>query len=235
MKHYYIAGLRVAMESFGRTVEQAATYEVPALGEPDIIIRTDPECLRQDQPHLSLDDCEYICTGGSFYTHLLEFNGIMLHSSCVVVDGKAYLFTAPSGTGKSTHTTLWLKQFGDRAYILNDDKPALRLEDGTWYAYGTPWSGKYDINRNARVPVAGIAVLGRGAENTIVPYNGFPAITSILDQMIRPAGEEYRTRILEILDKLLSLVPVWKLTCNMDPAAAMVAYQAMSGRERDLK
>ena len=233
MKHYLIAGLRVAMESSGRTLDQAQAYEVPVAGEPDIVIRSSPEILRESCPYLSLDDCEYICTGASFYTQLLLHNGIMLHSSCVVVDNKAYLFTARSGTGKSTHTNLWLKKFGDRAYILNDDKPALRLEDGIWYAYGTPWSGKYDISRNERVPVAGIAVLNRGADNEIVPYAGFKAITAILDQMLRPAGEKYRVRILETLDKVLSQVPVWKLTCNMDPAAATVAYRAMSGREEE--
>lgn len=232
MKHYNIAGLCVEMKSFGRTVAQAVAYEVPISCEPDIVIRTQPEILQQEYPYLSLDDCEYICTGSSFYTHLLEHNGIMLHSSCVVVDDKAYLFTAPSGTGKSTHTNLWLKLFGDRAYILNDDKPALRLEDGVWYAYGTPWSGKYDINRNERVPVGGIAVLARGDENTITPYGGFAAITSLLDQMMRPTSQEYRVQILEILDKLLSDIPVWKLICNMDPDAAIVAYCAMSGQER---
>ena len=231
MKHYHIAGLRVAMDSFGRTLDQASPYEIPISGDPDITIRTNPQIFLESYPYLSLDDCEYICTGSSFYTHLLEHNGIMLHSSCVVVDGKAYLFTAPSGTGKSTHTNLWLQKFGDRAYILNDDKPALRLDDGVWYAYGTPWSGKHDISRNEKVPVAGIAVLNRGEDNEIAPYVGFKAITAILDQMIRPAGEEYRTRILETLDKLLSIVPVWKLTCNKEPAAATVAYRAMSGNE----
>ena len=234
MKHYCVAGLRVAMESFGRTEAQAAAYEVPFSGDPDIVIRTEPALLHQDCPYLSVDDCEYICSGASFYTHLLEHNGIMLHSSCVVVDDKAYLFTAPSGTGKSTHTELWLKQFGNRAYILNDDKPALRFVDGIWYAYGTPWSGKYDISRNERVPVAGIAVLSRGAGNTIVPFTGFSAITAILDQMIRPAGEEYRVKILEILDRLMTDIPVWKLSCNMNPDAAMVAYRAMSGCKGEL-
>ena len=234
MNHYRIAGLRVAMNSFGRTLDQASAYEIPVADAPDIIIRSSAETLRKDCPYLSLDDCEYICTGGSFYTHLLRHNGIMLHSSCVVVDGRAYLFTAPSGTGKSTHTELWLKEFGDRAYILNDDKPALCLEDGVWYAYGTPWSGKYDLSRNERVPVTGIAVLKRGLSNNIQPFTGFQAISAILDQMLRPTGEEYRALILETLDKLLSKVPVWELTCNMEPDAATVAYNAMSGNKEEL-
>ena len=231
MNHYRIAGLRVGMESFGRTLDQASAYKIPVGDTPDIVIRSYPETLQKDCPYLSLDDCEYICTGGSFYTQLLRYSGIMLHSSCVVVDDRAYLFTAPSGTGKSTHTDLWLKKFGDHAYILNDDKPALRLENDVWYAYGTPWSGKYDLSRNERIPVAGIAVLNRGIRNEIQPFTGFQAISAILDQMLRPAGQEYRTLILETLDLLLSKVPVWKLTCNMEPDAATVAYNAMSGNK----
>jgi len=147
-----------------------------------------------------------------------------------VVDGKAYAFTADCGTGKSTHTQLWLNRFGDRAYILNDDKPALRFEDGVWYAYGTPWSGKYDISRNERVPLAGIAVVERGEENEILPFKGIAAIHAILKQVNRPRSAQYRVKLMELLDKLISTVPVWKLRCNMDPQAAEVAYESMCGK-----
>ena len=108
------------------------------------------------------------------------------------------------------------------------------MEDGIWFAYGTPWSGKHDLSRNERVPVAGIAVLNRGHNNQIVPFTGFQAINAILDQTMRPAKKEYRVQILETLDKLLSNVPVWKLTCNMEPDAATVAYRAMSGVKEEL-
>lgn len=233
MKHYCIAGLRVAMNTFGRTEEQARFYEVPVEGEPDITITTTPDQLQQTAPYLTVDECEYISSGSRFYKKLLQFDGMLLHASCVVVDDKAYLFSAGSGTGKSTHTKLWLKQFGDRAYILNDDKPALRLEDGIWYAYGTPWSGKHDINCNTRVPVAGIAVLERSSENTIEPLKGTAAITAILDQTVRPAHQISRIQILELLNKLMLQIPVWKLKCNMDPGAAIVSYRAMSGLDKE--
>lgn len=233
MKHYCIAGLRVAMDSFGRAVTQAQPYEVAVDGEPDVVIRTKPEQLQARQPHLSLEDCEYLDTGTSFYTQLLNFDGMMLHSSCVVVDNRAYLFTAPCGTGKSTHTQLWLKQFGDRAYILNDDKPALRFEDGIWYAYGTPWSGKHNINRNERVPVGGIALLEQCEDNSIVRASNRDAIQFIMEQVARPKVPTYRVLVLETLDKLISQVPVWKLKCNMDSDAALVSYRAMSKNVRE--
>lgn len=233
MKHYRIAGLCVAMDTFGRAADQAIPYEVDMVVEPDIEIHSFANMLKERHPHLSLDDCEYLATGHDFYVHLMKHGGMMLHSSCVVVDGRAYLFTAPCGTGKSTHTSLWLKRFGENAYILNDDKPALRLENGVWYAYGTPWSGKHNINRNIRVPVGGIAVLERGEVNEITPYSGKDAVHFILTQVTRPSGAGYRILLLDLLDKLLTMVPLWKLKCNMEPEAAEISYQTMSGKLKE--
>ena len=130
-----IAGLQVKMESSGRTVAQAEAYRCEPFEKADMIVFGNAEALREKAPYLDLDTCEYMTTGSSFYRQLLDFNGMLLHASAVMVDGKAYLFTAPSGTGKSTHTRLWLQQFGERAAILNDDKPALRFENGKWYAF----------------------------------------------------------------------------------------------------
>jgi len=231
---YRIADLIVAMDSFGRTVSQAEPYRIDGTTEPDIRITSNYLALKERQPHLSEDSCEYLSTGSSFYTQLLRYNGMLLHSSAVVVDGRAYLFSAPCGTGKSTHTKLWLQVFGDRAQILNDDKPALRLVDGQFYAYGTPWSGKYDCSANLRVPVAGICVLRRGAVNKIEPYSGFPAIHAILEQTIRSRNAAFMENMLTLLDTLLKTVPVWRMECNMDPEAARVSYRAMSGDAKEI-
>ena len=227
-KYYKIAGLTVAMDSFGRTVKQAEPYRTdPA--EENIQICSDWQTLKQAHPYLSDEDCEYLCTGSSFYRQLILYGGMMLHASAVVVDGKAYLFSADSGTGKSTHTGLWLKLFGDRAYLLNDDKPALRQRDGIWYAYGTPWSGKHDISRNTRAVLGGICFLSRGEKNRISPLSGTKAIFNLLDQTVRPPNAEYRGKILEHLDGLVTHVPIWQMECNMDPAAAVMSYEAMGG------
>ena len=224
---YSIAGLTVQMDSFGRTVTQAQPY-LCAPGTADIVITSHPAELQKNQPHLSLEDCEYLSTGAGFYRQLLDFDGLMLHASAVVMDGYAYLFSAPCGTGKSTHTALWQKVFGKgRAVILNDDKPALRLENGCFYAYGTPWSGKTDRNANLRAPVAGICFLQQGKENTIVPYAGAKAVFSLLEQTLRPKGSDIRVRLLTLLDKLLQTVPVWHMTCNMEPDAPIVSHAAM--------
>lgn len=221
------------MDSFGRIIEQSTPYEITGVSIADISIDSSWQKLKEKAPHLSDEDCEYLSTGSSFYHQLVNFDGLMLHSSAVMMDGKAYLFSAPCGTGKSTHTKLWLEVFGDKAAILNDDKPALRRVDGVWYAYGTPWSGKHDISINTRVPLGGICVLRRGETNKIEPYRGSSAIKDILEQTTRSKNPEFMSKMLALLDKLLTEVPVWRMECNMDPDAAMMSYRTMSGRKEE--
>lgn len=236
MEQYYkITSLTVKMDSFGRTVLQAEPYRCEPVESPDIVIQSMWETAKVTHAdyyaNVSDDIGEYLFTGSSFYKQLLNFGGFMLHSSAVVVDGKAYLFSANCGTGKSTHTKLWLDLFGDRAYILNDDKPALRLEDGVWYAYGTPWSGKHDISVDARIPLGSIAMIHRGEENNIRPFSGKEAVLELIRQVNRPRDMQFRIRLLELLDQLFAMVPIWYLECNMEPEAAIVSYEAMSGNK----
>lgn len=232
--YYQIAGLSVEMDTFGRTEAQAKQYAAN-FGKADIVVSSNWPRLRSRYPELSDDDGEYVFTGADFYRKLLEFDGLLLHSSAVVLDGNAYLFTADSGTGKSTHTQLWLTAFGNRAYILNDDKPAVRLENDIWYAYGTPWSGKTDMSVNARIPIRGIAVLERSDSNWLEPLDKKEAFIELFHQTSRPKEMEYRARIMELFDKLICMVPLWKLHCNMDPDAAVVAYETMSGKRTEEK
>ncbi len=227
-RDYLIAGLRVRMDTYGRTLEQAEPYLTETAGDADIVITSASEMLHEAQPHLSLDACEYLATGGSFYSQLLDFNGMLIHASAVIMDGYAYLFSAPCGTGKSTHTTMWREAFGyDRVLMLNDDKPALRLENGRWCAYGTPWSGKTAQNINMRVPLGGICVLTRGQTNEITPFGGSQAVLALLEQTVRPGIASARERLLELMDSLLSTVPVWKLKCTPTVEAARVSQKAM--------
>lgn len=232
MAMYRIAGVTVQMDTFGRTAAQAKPYLAEDCDCADMVVAGAAEMLHQESPYLTVDDCEYITTAKSFYLQLLLHQGFMLHASAVAMDGKAYLFSAESGTGKSTHTGLWQRVFGpERARILNDDKPALRLEDGRWYAYGTPWSGKYDINLNLRLPLAGICVLERGEKNSIEPMPAAKAVYSILNQTIRPRGQQAKNLLMEHIGSLVESVPVYLLRCNMEPEAAILSHSVMSGQQ----
>ena len=131
-------------------------------GRPDITLdgtKEDYEKLRKQYPHLSIEECEYSCAGAEFYMKLLKHQGFMIHASAVEKEGKAYLFSAPSGTGKSTHAQLWRQTFkGEPIRIINDDKPAVCLQNGVFYACGTPFSGKTDKNENRKAPIQGLCI-----------------------------------------------------------------------------
>ena len=230
---YEIAGLTVQMETFGRTLHQAQPYLCGQREQVDICIVSDRGAVLEKNPGMSEDHAEYLASGASFYRQLPLHDGLLLHSSAVVVDGRAYLFTAPRKTGKSTHVQLWLRDFGERAYILNDDKPALRRINGKWCACGTPWSGKTGQNANQCIPIGGIALVDRGQTNEIAPVSGIGAVMALLEQTVRPEDPALSARLLEMLDDLLKQVPIWKLYCNMEQAAARVAYEAMSAEREN--
>lgn len=229
MKRYEIAGLAVDMEVSGRTELQAAAYAVPANGPADITLHCDARRVLELNPELEdLDTAQYMGTGLIFSKRLLEFDGSYLHSSAVILDGKAYLFSANSGTGKSTHTEKWCRLFG--ATYLNDDKPALRLRDGVWMAYGTPWSGKHDLSSPVGVPIGGIAFLERGEENSICSMPAAEAVPRLMCQSLWKLNQQQMEIQLGLMDKLLRQVPVWRLVCRNDDEAAMVSRNAMVKR-----
>lgn len=215
------------MEVSGRTELQAKPYLVPANGPADITLTCDDRRVLELNPDLeTLENAQYLGTGVLFARRLLEYGGTYLHASAVVLNGKAYLFSANSGTGKSTHTEKWCRLFG--AVYLNDDKPALRLENDVWMAYGTPWSGKHDLSTPIGVPLGGIAFLKRGEVNEIKPMRPEEAVPRLMHQSLWQLNQQQMEKQLTLLDKLLRQVPVWELTCRNDDDAAIVSHHVMT-------
>ena len=159
---------------------------------------------------------------------LFEQGVLMIHGSTVAVDGKAYLFTAKCGTGKSTHTRLWRQVFGDRAAIVNDDKPFLNLTDNGILACGSPWSGKHGLDTNIIVPLQGICILERGKENRIARISAEEALPMLLHQTHCPLALQNRERFEALVLQLAQTVPLWRMECTIDPQAAEIAHKAMS-------
>jgi len=160
---------------------------------------------------------------------LLERETLLFHGSVIAVDGMAYLFTAKSGTGKSTHTALWRQVFGDRAIMINDDKPLLKLTSDGVLVCGTPWNGKHGLGCNKMVPLKAICILERAENNTIVPVDAVEALPMLLQQSFRTGTPNGTVLLFDILDKLTKRVQLYRLGCNMDPQAAIVAYEGMKG------
>ena len=151
---------------------------------------------------------------------------ILFHGSCVAVDGEGYLFAARSGTGKSTHTGLWREMLGDRAVMVNDDKPLLRVEN-TITVYGTPWDGKHRLSKNISVPLKGLCILERAEENRIQRISKEEALPMLIQQVYRPADPMAMVKTMELIDRLGQGVSLYRMGCNMDIGAAEMAYEEM--------
>ena len=203
-------------------------YACPDAPKADIVIREDAYRVGHYPPNCAARVVAYMESAYQFYQQLVHHGGFYLHASAVVLDGKAYLFSGTSGMGKSTHTRLWQSTFGPGARVINDDKPALRLIDGVWYAYGTPWCGKDGINLNEKAPVAGVCFLKQAPHNAIRRLDAQEALENILKQTIYKFQDAAAlTAVLGHLDHFLGAIPIYEMENLPVPDAARLSYETM--------
>lgn len=163
---------------------------------------------------------------------MLEYDTVMFHGSAIAVDGEAYIFTALSGTGKSTHTRLWREYFGSRAVMINDDKPLISVTEGGLVVHGTPWNGKHCLGENISAPVKAICVLERDANNHIEKISAKEAFPTVFQQTFRPRNQIEFIRTMTLIERITKGTDLYKLGCNMDIEAARVAYEGMKGDKK---
>lgn len=185
-----------------------------------------------EHPVFSLTDYEYMYTGLAFSDRLTVLGGAVLHGSSVAYNGQGIIFSANSGTGKSTHTNLWKERFGNEIAIVNDDKPAIRFYEDTPYIFGTPWSGKTDLNTNLHVPLRAIVFIKRAETNWIEKLHVRDSVFNLTEQIWRPY---YDTKIgektLDVIEKLISTVPIYRLHCNISQEAVTTVFNKLFGGE----
>ena len=238
-----LAGLRVGVSSqFERTIEFCQGYLTE--GPVDFSVEISAADIRAEHfkavAEAELEGYEFQKIPPPFLERLAvyrkiadrmpEFNTILFHGSAISVDGEGYLFTALSGTGKSTHTRLWREYFGDRAVMVNDDKPLLRIEENRVLVCGSPWNGKHQLGTNLVVPLKGLCVLTRAEENVIEPLSPLEAYPLLLQQTHRPKEPASMAMVLALLNQLSNRTGLYRLGCNMNPEAAVVAYNGMKGK-----
>ncbi len=192
-----------------------------------ILITDDDINAHIEKYPMDKDLAEYVVAGIKFYNEIILRGAFFLHSSALAVDGKGFVFTGPCGAGKSTHATLWRKYFGDRVISVNDDKPAVRIIDGIPYICGTPFSGKHDINTNVKVPLCGISILCQSPENSIKKISVAEALPVLMEQTLRPDSVQKMTALFNMLDEILTKVPVYKFCCNISKEAVELSYNTM--------
>lgn len=158
-----------------------------------------------------------------------DFDTILFHGSAIAVDGQGYLFTARSGTGKSTHTRLWRELLGDKAVMVNDDKPLISMRGDGVTVYGTPYNGKHKLGCDMSVPLKALCILTRAEQNYIERISRKKAYTMLLQQTYRPGDPVQMAKTLALVDKLADRTELYLLGCNMDISAAETAYNGMKG------
>ena len=174
---------------------------------------------------------ETVCMYRKLALEMLEHDVFILHASVLEVDGEGYAFLAPSGTGKTTQTRLWLEYFGDRVRVVNGDKPLIRMErDGeSWAfrAYGTPWNGKEGMGCNASVRLKALYLLERAPEPECVPAPQAISIDRLFRQMLMPQEEGKMEMLLTMADRMIEALPMYILRCNMKDESVTAAYEAV--------
>lgn len=233
MNIYRIAGIPIAVHakySFTRQLMQ--DYLEPDETVPEFTIAVTDEMLDYERETAKEVFPDYYYENTAVLRAvcqkiLASYSGFFLHCSCLEMDGKAYIFTAPSGTGKSTHTALWRRYFKDKVTMINDDKPIVRLENGIFYIYGTPWQGKSNIGNNIKVPVHAVCVLKQDTTNHIEKLSAVQALPMLMNQTVRPKDMHSMENLLELLDLFLRQVPVYLMGCTISDEAVRTAYHAM--------
>lgn len=195
----------------------------PGFGRCTVALKTDAAALRS----FGLDNCMMIAYAFS----TLRQDTLLVHASVIRKDGRGYLMTAPSGTGKSTHTFLWYKNIPG-CDLMNDDNPVVRVIDGRAYVYGSPWSGKTPCYRNVSAPIGAIVRIQQRPENTIRPMNAVESLAVLLSQVSSMKWDKgvYHT-VCRTISKLLSCTPMYELGCLPNAEAARLCYETVSKAE----
>lgn len=229
---YRIADVTFAMSCHNSyTPDMCRNYEIEELETPAFEIEVSAEEIAREgmksEEKFSDGYLESLAVYRKLCEKMLDYDTFLFHCSAVAVDGKAYLFAASSGTGKSTHTSLWRKHFGDRAVMINDDKPLIQVRKEAIYVCGTPWSGKHNLDTNQKAPIQGICIVQRGTENIVERISAIEAYPDLYKQTYRPAEREKMLKTLELLKQLAERIPIYKMHCTISDEAVIAAWNAM--------
>lgn len=232
MANYLLAGLVVDIQNrYPYLEKQCHPFRCGDDRIPDIslqVTETELEAELQKLDHrFSPGYVESICIYRKLCLQMLGFGGMFLHCSVIRVADHGIAFLAPSGTGKTTHTTLWQQLLGDAMDVINGDKPIVRFTTGQPEAFGTPWAGKEDLYTMGSVILTDLCFLERAEENSCTHLTPEEALHPIVHQLILPTDACGAEETLTLLDQLLRSCRLWKIRCNMDPDAAKVAYNTI--------
>ena len=232
MHVYRIAEMNIAVEArYDKTYEYMADFLTDS-ADYELFIEPTDEMLRHEaelgEEIHGVPQTPYICEAVAILRvicdYIIDKKGFFLHCSCLRYKGEAIIFTAPSGTGKSTHAALWRKHFGSDVEMINDDKPLVREKDGRFVIYGTPWNGKHGIGANISAPIKAIVFLAQAPENRAEPMEPIQALSLLLQQTVLPSNRAQMSALLDMLGDLLETVSVYRLGCTISDEAVTTIH-----------
>ena len=232
-----IAGLIYEIEcGYDYTLNKFKDYMIePKEIDGDVIPVTynerDLEDVLKLSPEAQKEHQEYLCIFDKIASMLPEHEMILMHGALIEYNGEGFLFTAPSGTGKTTHISLWKKYLGDKVIIVNGDKPELVIRENSVLAYGTPWCGKEGWHVNKSVPLKGICLIQRGSKNKIKQISPGKYIELFIQQLYFDMGSSEVLKVFEIFNKITERVPFFLLECDISEEAAKCSFEKMTGKE----
>ena len=226
------AGLNIGVESRYAFMRRFCR-DYLADGEPCFSVRADEAAVKRQsglsEEPVTEEYAEALCLYREMAERLPLYDRAVFHAAAIEYAGKAYLFTAPSGTGKSTHIRLWRELLGERVQIINGDKPILHRTESGVVVCGTPYAGKEGWQTNCAAPLAGICFLRQGTKNSMVCINGQDAFLRLYAQTYRPRTEAAVRKSVELV-RALSAFPCRELTCDISEEAVGVSYEALTGK-----
>ena len=231
---YEIAGLRISIKNRCRYTETFCEKYLSAdqTAPFDLEVSVTNEEFKEEKALSSgYSDgyIENICLYRAICRKLPKLNRMLLHAAILEYEHKGYAFLGRSGTGKSTHTGLWLKHING-SKIVNGDKPILEYKGGEFIAYGTPWMGKEGLGYNTGVPLKGLCFLEQAKENSVVKLTPAEAASRIFLQILFPQDEKNAALTLELTDKLVSEIPCYLLKCDVSEEAVQKSFEALTGK-----
>ena len=225
-----LSDLKVNIEHKYDYMSEFCKDYIAKFDDANIIAKADDNAIAKEKvlvPLAPLEACESLCIYRCIGEQLQHFDRFVFHGAAIEYDGKAYLFTAPSGTGKTTHINLWKKYLGDKVDIINGDKPII-MAGNVSIVYGTPWAGKENWQRNVSAPLKAICILKQGKTNNIIRLEKSEAVKHLMRQVYLPHNPISLSKTLELLGTMIERTPVYMLECDMTEQAFNASYNAMT-------
>lgn len=234
---YKIANLNIKINTLFGSTERFLKDYISDSFDFDVEVTVNYADIKAERKNCDGDFCdeylETIALCRKLANLLPDFNGFLLHSSVVSVNGTGVCFAARSGVGKTTHTLFWKQLLGERLKIVNGDKPIVRIEKGLPIAFGTPWCGKENLSVNMFVPIRHICFIVRDKKNFVTVLDKKDAVNRILNQIYMPESAHSVVKTLALTDAFLKRSEIWEIHCLPDLNSAEVAYKTIIEGEKN--